>query len=163
MKWKQKTIRNQKKSLSFCSTESCCKHNPHSTYIFWIRNNFNSDCMSSLISSSKKNFSSNFVLVNMGDHSICFKMCELNWKGLKCMSFWYIILDSMLKLLGSKWSTSNSLVFIIWQCSRKKIAELIVPLSWDMMFVFSDCTDFVFQDCLKKLLFIRYVLKWTWH
>ena len=34
--------------------------------------------------------------------SLGIHMCKLNWVGLKCVSFWYVVFDTCLELVVSK-------------------------------------------------------------
>jgi len=80
--------------------------------------------VSALVSAGHKHLSTHFISVNMRNHSICLKVCELDRERFEGVTLRHVILDPMLELLRGKATTTNSLILIIGQSCRKQVAKL---------------------------------------
>ena len=49
-----------------------------------------------------QNLFANFVLENVMQDSLGVHMSELNWEGLECVSFWYVVFDTCLEFIVGK-------------------------------------------------------------
>jgi len=86
--------------------------------------NLDAQCVSALVSAGHKHFSTHFIGVNMRNHSIGFKVCELDRERFEGVTLGHVIFDPMLELLCGKTTTTHSLILIIGQRRRQQVAQL---------------------------------------
>ena len=73
------------------------------------------------------------------------KMSELNWQSLESVTLWHMILHCCLEFFIRKSNSTYSLELVINQSWGKKIGQLIVPASADVLISHPDSAHFVSQ------------------